>query len=462
MLMIYDSLHQEKRLFVPVEPGKVGMYVCGMTTYDDCHIGHGRGFVVFDVIRRYLQAVGYQVTFVRNITDIDDKIIQRANEQGETALRWAERYIRSTFEDLAALRVLPADHDPRATDYVPAMISWIERLIASGHAYIAGSGDVCFHVRSFEDYGKLSKRDLDQLRSGARTLVSREKEDPLDFVLWKRAKSGEPSWPSPWGEGRPGWHIECTVMSTELLGMPFDIHGGGMDLKFPHHENEIAQAEAPCEKTFAHYWMHLGLVQVNQEKMSKSLKNFSTIQSVLATYPVEVVRYFMISAHYRSPVNYALDVMAASYQALNRLYTALRDWPEQPLDIDERAAYWLRWRAAMDDDFNTPEALAVLFSMAHELNRLKELGDHKRCVYLAGQLRALGNLFGILQESAEDFLKAGSSLEEAHWVDALLKEREAARLQKNWARADAIRQELAAKQILIEDGADGSTWRKQF
>lgn len=461
MLTIYDSLSQEKRPFKPVQAGKVGMYVCGMTTYDDCHIGHGRGFVVFDVIRRYLEARDYQVTFVRNITDIDDKIIQRANENGETAKAWAERFIASTFADMQALQVKSADYDPRATEYVPQMIALIEVLIARDFAYVAESGDVCFRVRHFDDYGKLSKRDLDNLRAGARIEIGEGKEDPLDFVLWKKAKPGEPSWASPWGDGRPGWHIECSAMAGEILGVPFDIHGGGMDLKFPHHENEIAQSEAACDCNFANYWMHLGLVQVNDEKMSKSLGNFSTIKSVLADEHPEVVRYFMVSAHYRSPVNYAERVMVASRQALQRLYTSLRDLalPEKT-SIDKTGQYWLRFQEAMDDDFNTPEALAVLFSMSHEINRLKEQSALAEAADVAGQLKAIAALFGFLQEAPETFLKQGASDEESAWVEALLQERQNARQQKDWARADEIRDLLAEKQIVIEDGAEGTTWRK--
>ena len=461
MIQIYDSLSQRKREFVPVKPGKVSMYVCGMTVYDHCHVGHSRAWICFDVIARYLQQVGYDVTYVRNITDIDDKIINRANENQATALEWADRFIDSMHEDMAALKITDVDHEPRATQYVPQMIELIEALISKKHAYVTGNGDVCFRVRSFEQYGKLAKRDLDKMRSGARVEVADGKEDPLDFVLWKLAKPGEPSWSSPWGEGRPGWHIECSVMSTDLLGQPFDIHGGGMDLKFPHHENEIAQSEAGCDHAFSNYWMHIGLLQEKKKKMSKSLGNFSTIKEELQKYPQEVLRYMMISAQYRSPVNYTADSVKAGWQSLNRLYTALRglDLVDEP--IDQQGEYWKRFSTVMDDDFNTPEALAVLFDMAHQVNRVKEQGNKEEATAIANQLKAVAKVLAILQLPVESFLQGDVEDGDAAEIERLIEERQQARAAKDWALADQVRDQLAAMSVVIEDGAEGTTWRKE-
>lgn len=461
MIQIYDSLSQRKREFVPVHDGKVSMYVCGMTVYDHCHVGHSRAWICFDVIARYLKQVGYDVTYVRNITDIDDKIINRANENKSTALEWAERFIDSMHEDMQALKITDVDHEPRATQYVPQMVELIEALINKQHAYVAGNGDVCFRVRSFEQYGKLAKRDLDKMRSGARVEVVDGKEDPLDFVLWKLAKPGEPSWPSPWGEGRPGWHIECSVMSTDLLGQPFDIHGGGMDLKFPHHENEIAQSEAGCNHAFANYWMHIGLLQVNDEKMSKSLGNFATIKEELEKYPQEVLRYLMISAQYRSPVNYTTDSVKSAWQSLNRLYTALRGLQLNNENVDQGSENWQRFAKAMDDDFNTPEALAVLFDMAHQINRAKEHGDTTGATVLANQLKAIGNVLAILQMPVEGFLQGEVDDVDVAQIEKLIAERQQARAARDWARADQVRDQLAAMSVVIEDGAEGTTWRKE-
>ncbi len=460
MLQIYDSLSQLKKEFVPIVPGKVSLYVCGMTVYDHCHVGHSRAWVCFDVIARYLRELDYDVTYVRNITDIDDKIIRRANENGATALDWANRFIASMHEDMQALRINDVDHEPRATEYVPEMIELIESLIAKDHAYVAGNGDVCFRVRSFEAYGKLAKRDLEKMRSGARVEVDAGKEDPLDFVLWKLAKPGEPHWSSPWGEGRPGWHIECSVMSTGLLGQPFDIHGGGMDLKFPHHENEIAQSEAGCQHEFANIWMHIGLLQVNDEKMSKSLGNFSTVKEELEQYPYEVLRYLMISAHYRSPVNYTSDSMQSAWQSLNRLYTALRGLDVSGAKLDKSHPLWLRFEQAMSDDFNTPEALAVLFECAHAINRAREQGQEQEALILAKQLKAMAELLGLLQLPAEQFLQGRVADDEVATIEGLIAQREQARIDKDWAKADQLRDQLLAMSVVIEDGSVGTTWRK--
>lgn len=455
MLQIYDSLRQSKQPFVPVKPAAVSMYVCGMTVYDHCHVGHCRGFVVFDVVKRYLTERGYAVTLVRNITDIDDKIIDRANAHGESSEDWAERFIESTDEDIAALGILPPDHEPRATQYLAEIITLIETLIEKEAAYVASNGDVCFSVRSFKDYGKLSNRDIDQLQAGTRIETSDAKRDPLDFVLWKLAKPGEPYWASPWGDGRPGWHIECSAMAGNLLGQPFDIHGGGIDLKFPHHENEIAQSEAACGEPFCNNWMHVGLVQVNNEKMSKSLGNFFTIKDVLTSYHPEVLRYFMISAHYRSPISYSRDLMEANKQALSRLYIALRGLPTVEAPLDQTAVD--AFHAAMDDDFNTPEALSVMFALARDINSARDAGEPDKAATLAVTLRFLGTVLGVLQSDPTTFLQGGSV--DAERVDALIAERQAARANKEFTRSDEIRDELVAMGVVIEDDADGTTWR---
>ncbi|MDF1760293.1 MAG: cysteine--tRNA ligase [Coxiellaceae bacterium] len=460
MIQIYDSVRQSKHEFIPVEPGKVKMYVCGMTVYDDCHVGHSRAWVLFDVIARYFRARGFDVTYVRNITDIDDKIINRANENKATAKDWAEKNIASMHEDMKALDINPVEHEPRATEYTTQMINLIETLIGDDHAYVAGNGDVCFRVRSFDQYGKLSKRDLDKLRSGARVDVADGKEDPLDFVLWKLAKPNEPHWPSPWGEGRPGWHIECSAMAAELLGQPFDIHGGGMDLKFPHHENEIAQSEAGCDHAFANTWMHVGLLQINSEKMSKSLGNFSTIKDELKKYPHEVIRYFMMSAHYRSPVNYSDEIMLTNWQSLKRLYTALRGLPLQDEAIDTENEYWQKFQTVMDDDFNTPEALAVLFDMSHAINRAREQGKDQHALGLANQLKAMAKLLGLVQQPIDAFLQGDVDEDDAALIEKLIAERQQARADKDWARADKVRDQLTAMSVVIEDGASGTIWRK--
>jgi cysteinyl-tRNA synthetase len=453
MLQIYNSMAREKQAFVPLRPGEVRMYVCGMTVYDYCHLGHARVMVVFDVVQRWLRASGYRVTYVRNITDIDDKIIRRAAEQGVPVDALTERYIRAMDEDLAALGVQPPDHEPRATQYVPQMLDMIGALQRKGLAYRSASADVNFAVRRFPGYGKLSGKSLDELRAGERVEVDRSKEDPLDFVLWKRAKPGEPTWPSPWGDGRPGWHIECSAMSSALLGEHFDIHGGGQDLQFPHHENEIAQSEGASGARFVNYWMHNGFVRVDDEKMSKSLGNFFLIRDILKRFEPEVVRFFLLRAHYRSPLNYSDANLEDARHALARLYTALKGSPVAAPPIDWSAPQAQRFKQAMDDDFGTPEAIAVLFELASEVNRGRTA--------LAGLLRSLGALLGILQRPAEEFLRAGrpDALSEAA-IDALIAERRAAREAKNFAEADRIRRELEARGVILEDSPQGTTWRR--
>ncbi|MFP5505032.1 MAG: cysteine--tRNA ligase [Gammaproteobacteria bacterium] len=459
MLHIHNSLTRRKEPFQPIEPGKVRMYVCGMTVYDYCHIGHARVMVVFDVIARYLRASGYHLTYVRNITDIDDKIIKRAQENGEEFTALTERFIQAMHEDSAALGVLPPDQEPRATTAMADIIRMVETLIARGHAYPAANGDVYYDVSSFPGYGRLSGEQPESLRAGARVDVDEGKDDPLDFVLWKAAKPGEPAWDSPWGRGRPGWHIECSAMSTCCLGEHFDIHGGGMDLKFPHHENEIAQSEGATGHTFVNYWIHNGFVQVDEEKMSKSLGNFFTVREVLARYQPEVIRCFILGSHYRSPLNYTEDNLDKARGALTRLYTALRG-----VDVSQGqrlSGYAERFQAAMDDDFNTPEALAVLFDLAGALNRAREQGepaaDH------AATLRELGETLGLLQDDPEAFLKGGGAgagaLSDAQ-IQRLIDARQAARTARDWGESDRIRDELKAHGVVLEDGAQGTTWRR--
>ncbi len=460
MLEIFNTLSRRKEVFRPIEAGKVRMYVCGMTVYDYCHLGHARVMVVFDMVARWLRASGYELNYVRNITDIDDKIIRRAGENGEPIKALTDRFIAAMHEDADALGVLRPDHEPRATEYVPEMLALIERLESRGLAYAASNHDVCYAVRKFDGYGRLSGKSLDDLRAGERVEVAGDKHDPLDFVLWKHAKAEEPDdakWGSRWGEGRPGWHIECSAMSSRLLGDHFDIHGGGQDLQFPHHENEIAQSEG-AHGHFVNYWMHNGFVRVDDEKMSKSLGNFFTIRDVLQRYDPEVVRFFMLRAHYRSPLNYADSLLDDARHALSRLYTALRNAPAVAAEADFGAGPGARFAAAMDDDFNTPEALAVLFELAGEVNRG---GD----AAAAGQLKALGGVLGLLQRDPQAFLQAGVGAAEEEGVaperiEALIAERTAAKKARDYARADAIREELADAGIVLEDSAAGTSWRR--
>ena len=458
MLKIYNSLTREKQVFVPIEPGKARMYVCGMTVYDYCHVGHARVLVVFDAVQRWLRASGLDVTYVRNITDIDDKIIKRAVENNETIAQLTERFIAFMNEDADALGVERPDHEPRATAYVPQMLGLIGKLEANGLAYQASDGDVNFSVRKFPGYGKLSGKSLDDLRAGERVDVDQAKQDPLDFVLWKHAKEGEPFWESPWGRGRPGWHIECSAMSSDLLGEHFDIHGGGQDLQFPHHENEIAQSEGAHQCAFVNYWMHNGFVRVDDEKMSKSLGNFFTVREVLKKFDAEVVRFFILRAHYRSPLNYSDAHLEDARQSLGRLYTALKAVASDDAAVDWNEAHAQRFRTAMDDDFNTPEALAVLFELASEVNRSKSAA-------LAGQLRALAGLLGLLKREPQAFLQAtpvgeadeGLSPER---IEALIGERAAAKKARDFATADRVRAQLLEGGVVLEDGPQGTTWRR--
>jgi len=455
MLKIYNTLVRDKQEFRPIEPGKVRMYVCGMTVYDFCHLGHARVMVIFDVVQRWLRASGYDVTYVRNITDIDDKIIKRAQENNEPIAALTERFIRAMDEDAAALGVVKPDAEPRATGYVPGMLEMIRELEQRGLAYQAGDGDVNYAVRKFAGYGKLSGKSLEDLRAGQRVAVDAAKQDPLDFVLWKRAKPGEPAWESPWGAGRPGWHIECSVMSGALLGEHFDIHGGGQDLQFPHHENEIAQSEGAHGGTFVNYWMHNGFVRVDNEKMSKSLGNFFTVREILARYDPEVVRFFIVRAQYRSPLNYSDAHLDDAKQGLTRLYTALKGVSAAPGPVDWSESHAARFKAAMDDDFNTPEAVAVLFDLANENNRTASAAT-------AGLLKSLAALLGLLQREPEVFLQAGPA--QGGWtperIEAAIAARAAAKKAKQYAEADRIRDELKAAGIVLEDGAAGTTWRR--
>ncbi|MED5250472.1 MAG: cysteine--tRNA ligase [Pseudomonadota bacterium] len=454
---IYNTLTRRKEPFKPLVDGKVSMYVCGMTVYDYCHLGHARVMVAFDVITRYLRHRGYDVTYVRNITDIDDKILKRAEENGEPIDALTERMIAAMHEDEARLNVLPPSQEPRATRHIDDIIAMIETLIDKGFAYAAANGDVYYRVRKFTDYGKLNNRQLDDMRSGARVDVDVHKEDPLDFVLWKAAKPGEAHWHSPWGDGRPGWHIECSAMSTCCLGDTFVIHGGGPDLTFPHHENEIAQSEAATGKTYVNTWMHAGAVRVNQEKMSKSLGNFFTIRDVLAEHDPEVVRYLLVASHYRSAINYSADSLVEARKSLTRLYTAL-----DGVNADEQAAASdaaERFTAAMDDDFNTPIALAALFDLARDLNRAKS-AQPAEAPRLAGELKRLAGVLGLLQQTPQTFLKGAQqqvALSEEE-IEAKIAERQAAKGSKDFARADAIRDELAALGIILKDSREGTTW----
>lgn len=455
MLQIYNSLTKKKEPFTPLVPGEIKLYVCGMTVYDLCHIGHARMMVVFDAFVRFLRQSGYQVTFVRNITDVDDKIIHRAHENKETLSALTSRTIQAMHEDEAALGCLRPDLEPKATGYIEKMVTFIEALIEKGVAYVAEEGDVYYSIQQFPEYGQLSHRQTQDMRAGARVEVDHNKRDPLDFVLWKLSKAGEPSWPSPWGEGRPGWHIECSTMASDVLGKHFDIHGGGIDLKFPHHENEIAQSQARYGCQYVNYWMHSGHVQVENEKMSKSLGNFLTIRAALEQYHPEVVRYFLLSTHYRSPVNFSDQNIQQAEGALTRFYTALRGI--EP--TKSQRIYQSRFMAALNDDFNVPQALSVLFECVTDINRCRDKGDTK-ATELAAELMELGAVLGLLQASPEAFLKEGVVMEEAADIESLIQQRTEARQAKNWALADDIREQLDKMGVSIEDTAQGTTWRK--
>lgn len=455
MLVLYDSLTRAKREFVPIVAGQVRMYVCGMTVYDYCHLGHARVMVVFDMIQRWLRESGYALTYVRNITDIDDKIIARAAQNREPIDALTARFIVAMDEDAAALGVQKPDFEPRATHHVDGMVSLIGTLVEKGLAYRADNGDVYYAVREFNGYGKLSGKSLADLRAGERVEVDTHKRDPLDFVLWKAAKPGEPAWESPWGPGRPGWHIECSVMSEHHLGEHFDIHGGGQDLQFPHHENEIAQSEGAHGHAYVNYWLHNGFVRVDDEKMSKSLGNFFTIREVLKRYDAEVIRYFILAAHYRSPLNYSDQHLDSARQSLTRLYTALKDAPLEAAPVDWAEPHAARFKAALDDDFNTPQALAVLFDLAHEIHRSAERRAQK-------QLRALGKVLGLVERPSETFLQAAvaSDAISSEEIEQRIVERREARARRDFATADRIRDELAEAGILLEDGPSGTLWRR--
>ncbi len=459
-LIIYDTKSQQKKVFVPINPEQIGIYVCGITVYDDCHIGHARTFIAFDVIVRYLKHKfgAAKVRFVRNITDIDDKIINRANERGVTIQELTDKYIASMNEDIQALGMLRPDSEPRATEYISQMQHLVHTLIDKDYAYVADNRDVYYKVRAFKDYGTLAKRNLNDLAVGQRVEINEAKQDPLDFVLWKAAKPEEPHWFSPWGPGRPGWHLECSAMSMDLLGETFDLHGGGFDLIFPHHENECAQSEAASGKEFVKTWLHVGFLQINKDKMSKSLNNFVTIKEVLKDVAPEELRYFMISGHYRSPLDYSLDQVKLTKQPLQRLYTALASVPNVKVEPATDTEFATRFYAAMDDDFNTPEALAVLFDLAREINKTDDVG-HKAA--LVALLKQLGGILGLLQRDAKEVLGEVEVGNLDQKVQDLIAARNTARQQKNWAEADRIRAELTALGVTLEDTAGGATQAKQ-
>ncbi|WP_345332200.1 cysteine--tRNA ligase [Ferrimonas pelagia] len=460
MLQIYNTLTRQKEQFKPIVPGKVGMYVCGVTTYDLCHVGHARTYVAFDTVVRFLRSQGMEVTYVRNITDVEDKIINRANDNGECWSELVARNVALMHEDFDALGLLRPDIEPTVSGHMDEIIAIIAKLVEKGHAYATEAGDVWFEVKSFADYGKLSRQDLEQLQSGARVDIDESKRNPMDFALWKSAKPGEPSWTSPWGEGRPGWHIECSAMSGKHLGEVFDIHGGGSDLMFPHHENEVAQSCCAHDNDYVNYWMHSGMVQINKEKMSKSLGNFFTIREVLKQYQAESVRYFLLSSHYRSQLNYSTDNLDQAHSALERLYTALRGvTPAQQVDMDND--YVKRFNAAMNDDINTAEALPVLFDLARELNITKEDGESELAAQLAGLMITLGDILGLLGQAPEAFLQGGGDDEEVAQIEAWIAQRNQARADKNWPAADEARDALNALGVILEDGAGGTTWRRK-
>ena len=459
MLQIYNTLSRKKEVFKPITSNKVGLYVCGITIYDRCHIGHARTYVAFDIIARYFRYLGYDLTHVRNITDVDDKIIKRANENGESCEDLTLRMTAQMYQDFDDLNIMRPDIAPTVTGHMDEIIALVERLIERKHAYVASNGDVMFEVSTYKDYGKLSLQNLDMLQSGSRVDVDEAKRSPLDFVLWKMAKPDEPSWASPWGKGRPGWHIECSAMNLKHLGEHFDIHGGGSDLQFPHHENEIAQSCCAHDTPYVNYWMHGGMVQINKEKMSKSLNNFFTLRSVLDEYDAESVRFFLTSSHYRSQLNYSQDNLTQARASLERIYTALRDVTPMKVELKGNE-YVQRFEKAMDDDFNCPEAMPVLFELAKEINRIKAT-DITEASKLAFILVSLGKVLGVAQNSPEEFFQGGDeSSDEVAEIEALIKQRKDARANKDWAMADDARDKLAALNIILEDSAGGTTWRK--
>jgi len=464
MLQIHNNLTKQVEPFTPIDPRRVRIYVCGMTVYDYCHIGHARVLVVFDVVYRYLcRLYGEEyVSYVRNVTDIDDKIIQRANENGEAFTNLTSRFVEAMHEDADALGVLRPNEEPHATTHMDQIVAMIETLVEKGYAYPAANGDVYYDVSKFEGYGKLSGKNPDDLRAGERVAVDTAKDDPLDFVLWKAAKPEEPSWASPWGDGRPGWHIECSAMSTHCLGNHFDIHGGGLDLQFPHHENEIAQSEAATGSKFVNTWMHNGFVRVDDEKMSKSLGNFFTIRDVMQQYDAEVIRYFILTSHYRSPLNYSDKHLDNAKAALTTLYTALKGIKVEGVEVPDDSPYAKRFYAALDDDFATPEALAVLFEMAREINRLRD-SDGAKAAGLAVEMNQLAELLGLLQRDPVAFLQGGVGSDDglsSEQIEQMIEARLTARSNKEWAESDRIRDELQTAGIVLEDGAGGTTWRR--
>lgn len=468
-LKFYDTMTAQKRLFTPIKAGQVDMYVCGMTVYDYCHIGHARVMVAFDVIYRHLLSLGFDVNYVRNITDIDDKIIKRANENGETIGDLTTRFITAMHEDSDALGCLRPTQEPKATEHIPQMQAMIETLMTKNHAYTKG-GDVYYAVDSFADYGKLSKRDLEQMQAGNRVDVAQDKNNPFDFVLWKQAKAGEPAWQSPWGDGRPGWHIECSAMSGCCLGETFDIHGGGYDLQFPHHENEIAQSQATTGKTYANNWIHVGFINVDGEKMSKSLGNYATIKDVLAQFHGETVRFFILSSHYRSQVNFSDTALTESHTAISRLYHALKSAEslgdvvvsDEVLDADFAGAWVSEFVGAMNDDFNTPKAISVLFALAAEVNKAVKVGDDEQALEFANLLKTLASTLGLLSVPASQFLQAsvGEDGLSADEIERMIDERAAAKKAKDFAKADQIRQSLKEQGVELEDSRAGTTWRR--
>ena len=457
MLKIFNTLTREKEEFKPINPNQVGMYVCGVTVYDLCHFGHGRTFVSFDVITRYLRYLGYNLRYVRNITDVDDKIIKRALENNETCDELVNRMIAEMHKDFDALNIQRPDVEPRATQHIAEIIAMVESLIARKHAYVAEDGDVMFDVESFQKYGALSRQNLEQLQAGARVEIKSVKKNPMDFVLWKMSKPNEPSWDSPWGKGRPGWHIECSAMNSKELGNHFDIHGGGSDLMFPHHENEIAQSCCAHDGEYVNYWLHTGMLTINEEKMSKSLNNFFTIRDILTKYDAESVRYFFLTAQYRSLLDYSEENIGLARKALERLYTALRGCELVELGTDDQ--YVADIKTAMDDDFNTPGALAVLFELAREINKLKA-EDQGKANLLASRLKQLAGVLGLLEQDPETFLQGNAADDEVSKIETLIKQRNDARAAKDWAAADAARDALKEMGVVLEDSASGTTWRK--
>jgi cysteinyl-tRNA synthetase len=458
MLQIYNTLTKQKQTFTPINKNEVGVYVCGITVYDLCHVGHARTYLSFDIVVRYLRHLGYQVKYVRNITDVDDKIIARAHENGETPEQLTARTIADMHQDFAAINLIEPDIEPRVTTHIPEIVDVISRLVDKGYAYQADSGDVLFKVSAYNEYGKLSKQDLEQLVTGIRVETSQDKKDPLDFVLWKMAKPGEVSWSSPWGDGRPGWHIECSAMNHKHLGEHFDIHGGGSDLIFPHHENEVAQSCCAFDTQYVNTWMHAGMVQVDNEKMSKSLGNFFTLRDVLQLYDAETLRFFLMSAHYRSQLSYSQDNVIMARASLERLYTALR--PVEPnMSVDMAYGDYIhKFEAAMNDDFNMPVAVSVLFDIAKDIN--KEAPSSQKAKDLAGVLRKFGEILGILAQDPNEFLQGDADDDFASRVEALIQKRTSARNNKDWASADAVRDELTALGVVLEESKEGTTWRK--